>query len=467
MQTFDFVVLGGGSAGYAAASTAARLGLRTAVIEGGREVGGLCILRGCMPSKTLLASSQRAAEIRRASEFGIRATFEGVDLKALQERKRLLIGEFATYRRSQLESGRFTFLRGMARFLDPHRIEVTPPQGPTSVLQASTCLIATGSRIQPPPIPGLLETGYLDSDAFLEAEHLPESILILGGGAIALEAASFYAGFGKTVTLLQRSPRVLKEADPDVSLALQEGLRHQGVRILTGVRLQRVEKAGALKRVHFTLADSDAPRCEEAEEIVMALGRVPATENLQLESVGVSLLHGRIPTALTQQTNHPHLFAAGDVCGPLEVVHIAIQQGEIAARNAHRLLHHPEQPLESIHYRLKLLAVFSDPGVASLGLTEAEAQNAGIPFRTASYPFNDHGKSMVEGHKHGFVKLLAHAESREILGASVVGPHAAELIHEISVAMAFHATARDLAQIPHYHPTLSEIWTYPAEELSD
>ena len=464
MNTYDFVVIGGGSAGYAAASTAARLGLKTAVIEGGKEIGGLCILRGCMPSKTLLATAGRAAAVREAGEFGVKAQFLGVDGAVMQARKRLLIEDFAGYRRGQLEAGKFTFLRGNARFVDSHSLEITGFDGQISRISAGSVLIATGSKIDLLPIPGLVETGYLDSDALLASEHIPESVIVLGGGAIALEAATYYVGLGCRVTLLQRSSRVLKEADPDVSEAVQDGLRKKGVRLLTNTRLLRVERAEKAKRVVFEQNGSE--QNVEAEEIVYALGRVPATNGLGLEAIGLEPGHGRIKTSPTQQTAELHIFAAGDVCGPLEVVHIAIQQGEIAARNACRLLRKPGEELERIDYRLKLLAVFSDPGVAMVGLTEAEAAETGIPIQTASYPFRDHGKSMVEGQLDGFVKLTVHAETREILGAAVVGPQAAELIHEIVVAMTFHATAGALALIPHYHPTLSEIWTYPAEELA-
>ena len=460
---YDFTVIGGGSAGYAAASLAAGAGLRVAVVEGGREVGGLCILRGCMPSKTLLATANRAAAVRGAAEFGVKARLDGVDGTDMQARKRVLIADFAEYRKGQLESGRFTFVRGLARFTGTHTVEITTAEG-SQILRSKTFLIATGSVLVPPPVPGLVETGFLDSDAMLESEHLPASIIVLGGGAIALEAATFYAGIGSHVTLLQRSTRVLKEADPDVSEAVANGLRHHGVRVETGVELLLCKKTNDGKVVRFRQNGVES-ECA-AEEIMSALGRAPATRGLALEACGVALKGARIAAQATQQTSQPHIFVAGDLCGPLEVVHLAIQQGEIAARNVIRQLSNATESLEEMDYRLKMLAVFSDPGVATVGLTEAEARAQNIPILSASYPFADHGKSMVEGHLHGFVKLTVHAESREILGGAVVGPHAAELIHEVVTAMYFRAKAGDLARVPHYHPTLSEIWTYPAEELA-
>lgn len=468
---FDFVVLGGGSAGYAAASLAARSGLRTAVIDGGAEVGGLCILKGCMPSKTLLASSSRAHAVRSAADFGVRASFAGVDGAFIQARKRRLVADFASYRRSQLESGRFLFVRGKARFTDPHSVRIEPPEEHSGVstttpdtLTAKIFLVATGSRVHAPPLPGLSDTGFLDSDRFLESEHIPESVIVLGGGAVALEAATFYAGVGSRVTVLQRSDRILKDADPDVSEALTAGLRNHGIRVETGTQLHSVSRTSGGKIVRFSQGEIQTEAA--AEEILCALGRRAATSNLGLDQCGIRLAGPRIEVTSTQQTTQPHIFAAGDVCGPLEVVHIAIQQGETAARNAIRLLSGSSQPLEEMEYRLKLLSLFSEPGLAMVGMSEAEARAAGVPFLSASYPFHDHGKSMVEGHVDGFVKLLVRADSREIIGASVVGPHAAELIHEVVVGMHFHAKAGDLARVPHYHPTLSEIWTYPAEELA-
>ena len=460
---YDFTVIGGGSAGYAAASLAAGAGLRVAVVEGGREVGGLCILRGCMPSKTLLATANRAAAVRSAAEFGVKARLDGVDGIAMQARKRTLIADFAGYRKGQLESGRFTFIRGLARFTGTHTVEITTAEG-SQILRSKTFLIATGSVLVPPPVQGLVDTDFLDSDAMLEGEHLPASVIVLGGGAIALEAATFYAGVGSHVTLLQRSTRVLKEADPDVSEAVANGLRHHGVRVETGVELLLCKKTNDGKVVRFRQNGVES-ECAAAE-IISALGRAPATRGLALEACGVALKGARVAARPTQQTSQTHIFVAGDVCGPLEVVHLAIQQGEIAARNVIRQLSNAAESLEEMDYRLKMLAVFSDPGVATVGLTEAEALAQNIPILSASYPFADHGKSMVEGHLHGFVKLTVHAESREILGGAVVGPHAAELIHEVATAMYFRAKACDLARVPHYHPTLSEIWTYPAEELA-
>jgi pyruvate/2-oxoglutarate dehydrogenase complex dihydrolipoamide dehydrogenase (E3) component len=461
---YEFLIIGGGSAGYSGAATAASLGLKTAVVDGGPEVGGLCILRGCMPSKTLLESGHRALAIREAEEFGLRAEYRGADGVAILNRKRRLIGEFADYRRGQLTSGRFDFIRGKAQFVDAHTIDVGLLDGGTRRITADTFLVATGSVIAGPKIEGLEEAGYWTSDDALDTDELPESVCILGGGAIALEFASYYHGLGIPTTMIQRSAQVLKEMDEDVARAVTAAMIKRGVNIIVDTKLGHVEKRDGRKVVHFECKGEK--RAVEVDQIIYALGRRPATDGLSLERAGVALDRGLIKAEPNQRSSVSHIFAAGDVCGPHEVVHIAIEQAAFSARNAARTLGRLGGEDERIDYALKLFAVFTHPQVSLVGLTEREAREQEIDFRAASYPFADHGKSMVMGAVDGFVKLIAETKSGRLIGGACVGPEAAELIHELVVAMRFGATAAQLASTPHYHPTLSEVWTYPAEDLA-
>jgi pyruvate/2-oxoglutarate dehydrogenase complex dihydrolipoamide dehydrogenase (E3) component len=463
MEKFDFAVIGGGSAGYAAAAKAARSGLKTLCVEGGKEVGGLCILRGCMPSKTLIESANRFLTLRRAKEFGLSADAIGFDGRAMIQRKRHLIDEFAKYRVEQLNGGQFEFLRARAEFADARRMTVKLLGGGEKEIEATTILISTGSAINLINLPGLIEAGFLDSDTVLESQRVPQSVTVLGGGAIALEFAHFYNALGVDITIVQRSGQVLKEADPDVVEALTSALGKRGVRIICDTNLIRVERTANGKRVLF--GHDGAEQFVEADEILYALGRKPAIRGLDLEKAGVEIdKRGAIVVNDRMQTSQPHIFAAGDVTGLFEIVHIAIQQGELAAQNAQRLLKGEE--LVPIDYRLKMFVMFPEPQLALLGLTEREAAELGLEVRVARYPFNDHGKSIIRGETEGFVKLIVEAKTGEIVGAAVVGPEASELIHEIAVAMHFRSTAATLVSIPHYHPTLSEIWTYPAAELA-
>ena len=473
VPVYDFVVIGGGSAGYAAARTAVALGLKTAVVEGGREVGGLCILRGCMPSKTMIESANRFVTLRRAREFGLRAENIAVVPGEVQARKRRLIGEFADYRRSQLEHGRFDFIRGLARFVDEHHLDILPPENEADTrpvprrLQARTFLVATGSHVADVNFPGLPETGYLTSDEALELEAYPESLIVLGAGAIGLEAAHQFAGLGTQVTVIQRGEQIMRGTDADVAGALQAGLANQGIRFHCGAHLLHadIDPSDGSKRVWFERGGTE--HSVGAREILFALGRRPCTRGLELQLAGVEQTKlGGVKVTPDQRSTARHIFAAGDVCGPYEIVHIAIQQAELAARNAARLLGKLDTSPEHIDYRLKLFVLFTDPQMAHVGMGEAEARAAGREVETATYPFADHGKALVRGETDGLVKLVADRATGEILGASAIGPEAGEIIHELVVAMHFRATAADLAAVPHYHPTLSEIWTYPAEELA-
>jgi pyruvate/2-oxoglutarate dehydrogenase complex dihydrolipoamide dehydrogenase (E3) component len=460
---YDFVIIGGGSAGYAAARTAVDLGLKTALVEGGEKIGGLCILRGCMPSKALIESANRMLTLRRAREFGLRATGLEAHADEIIARQHRYIGEFADYRRAQIENGAFEFVRGRAHFTDPHTIAVEWPNEPVRTIRAASFLLATGSEIRTPPVPGLAESGALTSDQALELTTLPASLAVLGAGPVALEMAHYFSALGVEVTVIQRGPQLLSGTDSDLAAALEAALRKRGIVIFTGTSIHAIEQTATGHRIVFEHAGES--RAIDCARILNALGRRPHLANLGLDAAAIAHPQGRIETNAHQQTNQPHIFAAGDCCGPYEVVHIAVQQGEIAAKNAARQLRGDADRL-AMDYRLKLFAVFTEPQVATVGLNEAEAAERGIAIRTATYPFDDHGKSLIMGEPEGFVKLLADAATGEILGGSVVGPHASDLIHEIVVALHFRATAADLAAIPHYHPTLSEIWTYPAEELA-
>ena len=463
-DSYDFIVIGGGSAGYAGASAAAGLGMTTLLVEGGREIGGLCILRGCMPSKTLLETGHRAEAIREAAEFGLHAEYIGPDAAAILARKRRLIAEFADYRRGQIDSGCFDFARGAAQFVDPHTLDIRFQDGGLNRVTARAFLIATGSRIGGPRVEGLDDAGFWTSDDVLDADTIPESVCILGGGAIALELASYYAGLGVRTSVIQRSAQVLKEMDADIANAAADALEKRGIALFRDTKLVRVSTGDAGKTVHFE--HRGEARTVTAAQIVYALGREPAIDGLGLECAGVKTARG-ILASDTQQCGASHLFAAGDVCGPHEVVHLAIQQGELAARNAARVLGKLGGELEHIDYALKLFAVFTHPEVAAVGLTERECAAQGIDHIAATYLFADHGKAIVRGATEGFVKLIAERGTRRLLGGACVGPEASELIHEITVAIRFGATAGQLASTPHYHPTLSEIWTYPAEALAE
>jgi dihydrolipoamide dehydrogenase len=452
---YDVAIIGGGSGGYAAARTAANAGLKTVVIEGGEEIGGLCILRGCMPTKAMLYAAEVKHLAEHAETWGVRAGKVSFDFAKVMARKNLMVKDFADHRAQQLNAGKFKLIRANAKFLDAHTVEFSDGKK----LTAKNFVIATGSRVAPSPLPQLDEVGFITSDDAVALKKLPKSLIILGGGAIACEFAQFFARFGVKVTIIQRGKHLLKEFDLDASTEIEKVFRRKGVQIFTGTKIVGAKRKGKLKTVSFE--QNGKTLSVSAEEILFALGRIPNTASLNLENADVKTEKGRIIANRKMQTSAPHIFTAGDCTGPHEIVHIAIHQGEVAAHNI------INASARETDYRLLISIVFTDPQVAIAGLTEKTAAALGIKFLTANYPFNDHGKSLIMEAKDGFVKLLANPKTGEILGGACVGPVGGELIHIIVAAMAKRMTVHEFAAMPHYHPTLAEIWTYPAEELAE
>jgi pyruvate/2-oxoglutarate dehydrogenase complex dihydrolipoamide dehydrogenase (E3) component len=450
---FDLIVVGAGSGGYAAARTARDLGANVAVVDRG-PLGGLCILRGCMPSKTLIATGDLLQQIRGAGELAIRAGEPTLDYAALQARKRELVQGWADYRIAGIET--YPLFSGEARFESPTTLRVGD-----EVLYAPRFVIATGSVPAPPAVSGLADAGYIDSDAALDLEHPPASIVVLGGGYVGAELGQFFHRVGVPVTFVIRSQQLLTDEDADVGGGLTEYFREEGMTVESGAQFERISVRDGLKVVHFRR--NGAEETVAAHEIFMALGRVPNIDGLGLEAAGVRAhaISG-IEVDETLRTSNPDIYAVGDVTGLYPLVHVAIQQGEIAGRNAATGAH------ERADYRItKTHTVFTDPQVAIVGETERELERAGTPFVKAMYPFSEHGKAVALGKTKGFVKMLASPDDGKILGAAILGPEASDLIEPLIVAMSFGATVRDYARIPHLHPTLVEILTYPAEEIAD
>ena len=452
---YDFVAIGGGSAGFNAARVAAGHGLRVAVVDGARKLGGLCILKGCMPSKTLIYSAEVLHLAQRGADFGLRIPKAAADMAAVHHRKMRIVGEFARYRVNQLKTGRFKLLRGTAHFLDPHTVELDDGRR----ISSKTFLVSTGSRVCTPPVPGLNKVPYWTSDDVLELKFRPKSVIVLGGGIVACELAQFLSRTGTRVCMIQRSPHLLREHSEESSKVVRKALEHEGIEILTDTKIVGVQSGHGRISVSFGRKRKIFRRT--ADHLLNALGREPETAGLSLKAAGVKTeSNGRILTNRWQQTSTPNIYAAGDCCGPHEIVHIAIQQAELAARHAAR-----EKGLKPITDATLLSVVFTDPQLASIGWSEKQLKKRGVRYVSASYPFDDHGKAILMGASHGFIKVLAERTGGRILGAEIVGKDAGELIHCFSTPVSMRATVRDMHSAPWYHPTLSEIITYPIEEL--
>lgn len=457
MKTYDLICIGGGSAGFNAARLAASLGKKAAVIDGAKELGGLCILRGCMPSKTLLYTAEILHHARHAAKFGLRVTGARADMKAVHARKKRIIGEFADYRLQALSSGKFDLIRAYAKFVDPHTVQLSTGKR----LRAKHFLIGTGSKISVPPVPGLKEAKFWTSDDVLDLDFLPKSVIVLGGGIVACELAQFLNRVGTRVTLIQRSQHILRDHSDAASTVVQRAFVDEGIELFAGTQLQGIAQDKRGTTVKFLHDGKLVTR--RAAHLFNALGREPATGGLGLDAAGVRTRPGgQIATNRWQQTSAPHIYAAGDCSGPAEIVHVAIQQAELSVRHAYKV-----KGIKPVDYSLLLNVVFTDPQLATVGRLERDLDEQGVKYLAASYPFDDHGKSILMEAKYGYVKVIAEPKRGRILGAEIVGKDAGELIHCFSIALAQRATVSDLLRASWYHPTLAEIITYPLEEIAE
>jgi pyruvate/2-oxoglutarate dehydrogenase complex dihydrolipoamide dehydrogenase (E3) component len=454
---FDFVVIGGGSAGYAAARTARESFENVAIVEEGGELGGLCILRGCMPSKTLIYSAEVLHLAKEGKKFGLSIPEAAVDMQVLHQRKLATIEGFASYRQEQLGSDRFHLIRDRAVFVDGKTVSLASSG---EKITADFFLIATGSVVNTPAIPGLRETPHWTSDDVLDLDFLPQSVIVLGGGIVACELAQFLNRVGTKVIQIQRSTRILKECSPESAEVVMQVFRNEGIDLHTGTELKSVAKEGEEYIVHFT--ENGEEQEVRAAHLFNALGRKPNSKGLSLENAGVETNpSGQIRVDEMQRTANARIYAAGDVAGPHEIVHIAILQGEVAANHA------AGKNPESVKYDIKTGVVFTDPQVAVAGLSLAEAKEKGIDVIAADYPFDDHGKSILMEATNGYVKVWADRATGKVIGAECVGKDGGELIHALAVAITLGATPAQLLKVHWYHPTLSEIWSYPLEDLAE
>jgi len=457
MKPYDLLVIGGGSAGYNAARVAAGLGQRVAVVDGARRLSGLCILRGCMPSKTLIYAAEVLHRAQTGAALGLTIPRAAVNMKALHARKLRIIGDFARHRTRQLLTGKFALYRSQARFVDQHTVALADGRK----LRARHFLIATGSRVGHPPVPGLAAARCWTSDDVLDLNFVPRSVIVLGGGVVACELAQFLRRIGSRVVQIQRSAHVLRTHSPAAAAVVQTAFRDEGIELLTGTALRQLRRNRRGVTVSFTHEGNVKTRT--ADHCLNALGREANTAGLDLAAAGVRTeANGQVRINRWQQSSVPHIYAAGDCSGPVEIVHIAIQQGELAARHAAGV-----KGLKPVDFSLLLNVVFTDPQLATIGRTAAELDAAGTPYLSASYPFDDHGRSILMDAPYGYVKVLAEPKRGRILGAEIVGRDAGELIHCFSGPLAMRATVFDLLRAPWYHPTLAEIVTYPLEEIAD
>ncbi|MFN2459822.1 MAG: NAD(P)/FAD-dependent oxidoreductase [Candidatus Velthaea sp.] len=450
-ERYELCVIGAGTAGFMAAETARADGRRFVVISGPGDLGGTCILRGCMPAKTLLSSTEVLHEVEKAPEFGIQARGVHVDVPAIIARKRELVDYFAEDRLHELEN--FPLVRGCARFVAHDALEVAGRR-----IEADRFIIATGSQIVAPSIPGLAEAGYITSDNVLEMAGVPPSVAVLGGGPVGCEFAQYFARLGAKVTLLQNGPALLRNEDADVGEAVRAALQRDGIDVVLDAVVERCTRAGDTTVVTYTAGET--AESVRVAALMLASNRLPNVGGLELAAAGVLANDAGIAVDPYLRTTNHAVLAAGDVLGRRCLVHVAAYAGKLAARNAFA-----ETPVEADFDRFEAHAVYTQPQVAVAGLTERTCRERGLTVRVRRHPFRDIGKALVAGQPDGFVKMIAARDGR-ILGIAVVGDDAIDLIGEAVALIDRGATAADVASMPHLHPTMGEIFGRVAEALA-
>ena len=456
-KQYDLLVIGSGSAGFAAASTAYKRGLKNVLLIEKRQLGySLCTNKGCMPSKTLLASADIKRAIESSDQFGIEVNKPQVNWSAIQKRVRHLVeDDFSAARREAIINSNIEVVQGSARFVSPHQVEVAG-----HLYTAPKIIIATGSKVDIPSIKGLDKVDCIDSDQALYLEKLPASLLIIGGGYVAAELGYLFHKMGVKVTILEKGERMLKDLDADISLSLQEIMRQNGIDIITGAEVQEVKKE-VKGKIAIAQLKSGKKKSFQAEEIMIAAGRCADVDGLNVGKAGVHLTErGAIEVNQYLQTSVPHIYAIGDVNGKPPFVHIATMEGRIAGLNV------TGQSKQKMNYDSLAHVVFSHPEIGSVGLTEVQAKERGLKVLVAKTPMDDIGKAVALGQTEGFIKMVAESPSGKILGLHILGAQATDVIQVVLPHLYHHDTVFDILNIPYPHPTLGEALSYPAEDIA-
>jgi dihydrolipoamide dehydrogenase len=443
MPKHQVVVIGAGPGGYVAAIRAAQLGLDVACVEREQALGGTCLRVGCIPSKALLDASEKFYQAKEGKLIGAKLGKVQLDLGAMMAHKDKVVKANTDGVSFLFKKNKVTRYLGHGRIAGPNRVAVEGPEG-TTELETAYIIIATGSKVA--MLPGV-EVDYqtiVTSDQAIAFDQVPEHLVVIGGGVIGLELGSVWNRLGAKVTVLEYLPRILGGMDGELSKAAERIFKKQGLDIRTGMKVTK----GYVKDGKGVV-EVEGGETFVADKVLLAASRIPNTDGLGLESVGITLERGRVPINAHWQTQLPNIYAIGDVVvGPM-LAHKAEEEGVAVAEYIATGYGH-------VDYNSIPNVVYTHPEIASVGKSEEELKAEGIPFKKGSFPFSANGRARAIADTEGFVKVLAHAETDRVLGVHIIGPHAGDLIAEAAVAMAFKASAEDIGRASHAHPTLAE-----------
>lgn len=447
MAEYDLVVIGSGPGGYVAAIRASQNGLKTALVEKEKVLGGTCLHWGCIPTKALIENASLYARIQKAAEFGITTGEVALDFAKVQARKNKIVQGNAKGIEFLMKKNKITVHTGVGRISRPG--EVTVKGDETVVLKAKNILVATGSVCADIPVFPHDGKRILNSDSVLGLTEIPKSMICLGSGAVGSEFACIFAQFGTEVTLVEMVDRLMPREDEDVSKEVAKAFKKLGIQVKTGVKLGDVEVGATSVKAKLSPVNGGDPEAIEAEHLLVAVGRKAYTEGLGLENTKVEVERGVVQIDELCRTAEPNVYAIGDVTGGGLAHHASAQGMQVADLLAGKHV----EPILPHHVPS---ATYTSPEVASIGMTEAQAKEAGHDVKVGSFPFSAIARAKIEGKAVGFAKIVSEAKYGEILGVHIVGPHATELLAEACVALRLESTVEELAHTIHSHPTLSE-----------
>lgn len=448
-EAFDLIVIGAGQAGAPLAGAFARAGRRTALVEA-RHVGGTCINEGCTPTKTMVASARAAHLARRAADYGVQTGAVSVDLEVIRRRKRDIVANWRDGSERRLREDGVELMMGMAQFSGPRAITVALNAGGTRTLSAETIVINTGARPSVPDLPGLDTVPFLDSTSIMELGALPERLLVLGGGYIGLEFGQMFRRFGSQVTIVQRGERLLAREDADIADAVAALLREDGIEVLLNSAARRVART-ADGGVLLTIATPDGERTIAGSHLLVAVGRTPNSDRLNLEATGVATdRRGNIVVDERLATNAPGIYAVGDITGGPAFTHISYDDFRILKAN---LL---DGGARTTRGRLVPYTVFIDPQLGRIGMSEEDAQAQGRAVKVVTIPMSYVARAIELDETRGLMKAVVDAQTEKILGFAMLGIEGGEIMSAVQLAMQGGLSATDLRDSIFAHPTLAE-----------
>jgi len=453
---FDVVVIGSGPGGYVCAIRAAQLGLRTALVEKDKRLGGTCLHRGCIPTKALLWTAELYSHIQHAATFGIDLKNPSINWAQAHVHKQKVVDKGANGIDMLMKKNKITVVKGHGRLAGKGKVEVTLTEGGKQVLETKNVVLAMGSVPKSLPNVAVDHKRVLNSDSVLELKEIPKSIIVLGAGAVGCEFASVFAHVGSKTTIVEYMPNLLPIEDVDASKELERFFRRREIDVMTGTKVEKVETNA--KGVRVTVTAGGETKVLEAEILLSAVGRAPVTEdfgrattNLQLEK------NGTIKVDQFQRTTEAGIYAIGDITPYPMLAHVASAQGVLAVE------HIAGKNPPALNYDRVPSATYCYPEVASVGLTEKKAIERGYEVKVGKFPFTAIHKATISDESFGMVKVVSDKKYDEVLGVHLVGPHATELLAEACVALKLETTTEELARTMHAHPTLSEIMKEAAE----